>query len=667
MKSSALLSITQHYSALLVCCAIFVLSSVTAKEPLPIEAWINTDVLSASLSHDGTYLGVLRTDKERDGHHAIWVYSFDADDNLVLHRRINSKNMRIDRFTWLSDAHFIMGLRMQVRNRIDGFNQGVYKGRVQIVNVTEGEFDELRIENPGIVHLLPREPNKIIISENRARSSRQGRRLIGAGSIFSSYYGYDLLTKRKKLLLKGNVAMQFVRFDIDGLPELAIGFDQSTLEQVFKYQPYPDEPAWIEFRRSHIEDFEQFIPVGRDPSQPHHEYVIAHNGRDKRALWSYDKKNRKFSELVYGRKDVDVYGTLNHSNDLEHFGKVVAVVARKDRIDYEFFPEYATEGAIHAQFASLIDHAFTPRVISVSRDDQTMVIRNTGPKAARSFYVFRRGKFSYLGTTFPDVSSDDLSEVTYIEYPARDGLMIPGYITTPVHGEPPYPLIVMPHGGPFVSETIGFDPWAQLLANHGYMVLQPQYRGSHNYGLEFYQTAFMEGSEAGFAMQDDKDDGALYLIKKELVDPDRVAMFGWSYGGYAALTAAMRTPQIYQCTVAGAAVSDPIMQVNYYRDEMDGRGEIEQLNTWTGAFSPFREVAKVNVPLFIIHGDNDQRVPVDHSRKLIKKLKNLNIEHKYLEIEGIDHFSNTLHRSHLKKFYTALIDYLQEDCGPNGL
>ena len=146
-----------------------------------------------------------------------------------------------------------------------------------------------------------------------------------------------------------------------------------------------------------------------------------------------------------------------------------------------------------------------------------------------------------------------------------------------------------------------------------------------------------------------------------------MAMFGWSYGGYAALVASMRTPQIYQCAVAGAAVSDPIMQVNYYRYRIDGVGKTEQLNTWTGAFSPFREVANVNVPLFVIHGENDQRVPIDHSRKLIKKLEDLGVDHKYLEIKGIDHFSDTMKKSHLRLFYTELINYLKNDCGPDGL
>lgn len=649
--------------------ALCIATHAVAKEPLPVSSWLNTDIIGASLSHDGTYLGVLREDQEREGHRVIWVYTFAEDGSLVLERRVNSENMRIGGFNWLSDHHFIMGLRQQVRNRIDGFNQGVYSGKSQVVDLAKGEFIGLPIENPGIEHMLPNEPFKIIVSEDTA-GSRNGRRSVGGrGSLWHSYFEFDLNTMRKKLLLKAKFMLQDVRFNIDGKPELAAGFDLDKLETVFQYRPDPNDSQWVEFARTSIEDFEAFFPVGEDRTKPHHEYVIAHNGRDKRALWSYDKKNATYGELVHGRNDVDVWSTFNHTNQLAHYGEVTGVAYRKEGRTYEYFPEYELEGAIYHQFSNLVENSFATRVTSVSRDGQTMVVVNVGPKSAPSFYVYRHGNFKYLGTTLPEIVADDLSETTYIEYPARDGLTIPGHLTTPVHGEPPYPLVVMPHGGPFVSETISFDPWAQILANNGYMVLQPQYRGSQNFGLDFYTTAFMEKSEAGFAMQDDKDDGALYLVEQGLVDPERMAMFGWSYGGYAALTAAMRTPQIYECAVAGAAVSDPIMQVNYYRNRYrsDSAQKTEQLNTWTGAFSPFREVANINIPLFVIHGENDQRVPVDHSRKLIKKLEDLGVEHKYLEIKGIDHFSDTMNESHLQEFYTALLDYLANDCGPDGL
>src|SRR5690606_13334889 len=146
-----------------------------------------------------------------------------------------------------------------------------------------------------------------------------------------------------------------------------------------------------------------------------------------------------------------------------------------------------------------------------------------------TFYLLKDNRLETVGSKQPLLKSEHLADVRYISYEARDGLRIPAYITVP-HGEPPFPLVVMPHGGPFVPEVVGYDEWGQVLANNGYLVLQPQYRGSLNYGLQFYLSAFIEGGQGGYKMQDDKDDGALYLVEQGLADPDRMAMFGWSYG-----------------------------------------------------------------------------------------------------------------------------------------
>ena len=253
----------------------------------------------------------------------------------------------------------------------------------------------------------------------------------------------------------------------------------------------------------------------------------------------------------------------------------------------------------------------------------------------------------------------------FITYPARDKTPIPGYLTIP-NGTPPFPLIVLPHGGPFVRETIVFDEWAQLLANYGYLVLQPQYRGSRGYGQAFYQSAFINGGQGGYQMQDDKDDGVIYLVEEGLATADNVAMFGWSYGGYAALVAASRSPNAYQCVIAGAAVSDNEMQVNYYRYRLRGSSKIEQLSMWDDSISPLEEVDKVNVPILLIHGDVDQRVPVEHAEKYLKKLEAAGKPHTYVELKGADHFSNTLFYDHKLLLYKSMLDYLIDECGLEG-
>jgi dipeptidyl aminopeptidase/acylaminoacyl peptidase len=180
-------------------------------------------------------------------------------------------------------------------------------------------------------------------------------------------------------------------------------------------------------------------------------------------------------------------------------------------------------------------------------------------------------------------------------------------------------------------------------------------------------SAFKDGGQGGYKMQDDKDDGALYLVEQGLADKDRIALFGWSYGGYAALVAASRTPQIHQCVIAGAAVSDTLMQVGYYSDRMRGAQEIEQINMWRDSVNPIDEAENVNVPMLLIHGSVDQRVPPAHVRKYLDELDKYNKSYKYVELDGADHFSNTLFYHHQYDLYTSMIDFLKNDCGPGGL
>ena len=169
-------------------------------------------------------------------------------------------------------------------------------------------------------------------------------------------------------------------------------------------------------------------------------------------------------------------------------------------------------------------------------------------------------------------------------------------------------------------------------------------------------------------MQDDKDDGALFLVEEGLADPDRMMMFGWSYGGYAALVAAARDPQIYQCVIAGASVPDPNEQVNYSRNRMNAfvtRTSIEQIKMWDNSVSPIDEVENVNIPMLLIHGDVDQRTPPRAVRRYIKQLEKHDKEFDQVWLKGADHFYNTLFFDHKVKFYTAMIDYLKNDCFKN--
>ena len=626
-----------------------------ANAAIPVEVWAKEEILNVELSRNASYISIMRAGDSGDSGAVIEVYSVGDGgvDSLELVRRIDAEPMDITGMGWIGDKHFIMNLRQQVRHKIDGFNQGVYEFKYAIVNVDTGNMNSFEARDAALAHVLPKNPNKVIISY--AEQDRRGLQ----------YYEIDLEKDGKRLVIRGNLARRSVRFDGDGNPRFSSGFDSNSRESVSYYRA-PGKSGWEEIHRSHIDDFETFGVLGMDPDPQYagHAFVLAHNGQDKAAIWSFKLDTKEFVEPIYARKDRDVAGARYHSNGWVNPDLVVGFVTLRKTPEVFFLD--GKEEALYKQLQQLIPNAYSFAISSRSEEGDSLIIRNTGPREPTTYYWFHKGKFSVVGSRQPELPSKALADVELITYKARDGMEIPAYVTIP-QGKGPFPLVVLPHGGPYVREYISFHPWSQMLANHGYLVIQPQYRGSQGLGLSHYKAAFEEKSEAGYAMQDDLDDGAMALVEKGLADKDRIAMFGWSYGGYTSLVAAMRKPQIYQCTIAGAAVSDPIMQVNYYRDRMFGAQREEQLTTWAGAFSPVKELENINVPMLVIHGEHDQRVPVDHSRKLVNRVRENDNLFKYVEIEGIDHFSTTMWRRHREQLYSEMIAFLKNDCGPDGL
>jgi TonB family protein len=220
-----------------------------------------------------------------------------------------------------------------------------------------------------------------------------------------------------------------------------------------------------------------------------------------------------------------------------------------------------------------------------------------------------------------------MSEVKPVRYEARDGLSIPGYLTLPRGREAKgLPLIVMPHGGPFVRDRYAFDPMVQLLASRGYAVLQPNFRGSTGYGRDYVEKGY---GQMGLKMQDDLDDGVAWLAGDGTVDPKRVCILGSSYGGYAALWGAIRNPEIYRCAVSFAGVTDVAGILKYdskfllarryfkqHRKKIEGEQKRD-----LAAVSPLQQADRLKVPVLIAHGEQDSTVPADQSRKLVAVLK----------------------------------------------
>lgn len=647
------------FACIAVCGSLAVIGPVLANaEPYPLEYWALRAVMTnVEVSPDGIYLGLMKI-PNREGNAIIEVY--EAADLTKEPFRVNAEPMEIRSFDWVSDTNMVVSLREQVRDRIEGYNEGVYETRIASLDVEERDFHTFDERGVTVEHLLPKEPDKIIISFNEGGDDSSK---LAEPFRPRSYHKFDLKRQSKSLLIRGRILLGNIDFDGDGHPWLARGFDIAKRDRLW-YIRKPGESGWDEVYRLSEDNFDGFAIAGFDDNDRNTLIVGAQNGDDKIGAWEYYVDTKSFGALIYRRSDVDLDNVSYHSNYWTNPDTVTGVVYYTDKRHIEYFDEL--EAATYQQLEGLIPNAYNVTITSRSRDGKTLTFFNSGPRDPGTYYLVKDGRLKVIGSRQPLFKAEDLADVKYIKYKARDGKTIPGYLTMP-KGEPPFPTIILPHGGPYVSEAIAYDEWGQLLANRGYLVLQPQYRGSQGHGLEHWMSAFSGTSQAGRKMQDDKDDGALYLVEEGLADPERLAMFGWSYGGYAALIAASRTPQLYQCVIGGAAVSDPTMQVNYARDTLRGASVESWLDLWLNGVSPVEEAAKVNVPILLIHGDVDQRVPLDNAKVYRRALDKHKKDYKYVELEGADHFSSTLFYDHKLELYQSLIDYLKDDCGPGGL
>lgn len=283
----------------------------------------------------------------------------------------------------------------------------------------------------------------------------------------------------------------------------------------------------------------------------------------------------------------------------------------------------------------------TARIVTWNADRTKLLVEVGSPSQAGALYFFdtATGRMQHFAWQSDKLRARRLSPVSTIRYTARDGTPIEAILTLPrARAHQNLPLIVMPHGGPFARDAEGWDWWTQYLAELGYAVVQPNYRGSSGYGRDFARKG--EG-EWGLKMQDDLDDAITWAAKAGIADPKRVCMVGASYGGYAAMRAAQRGGGLYRCAVSYAGVSDLGALKKYDSQFLNGK----TIGNWLQkqapdlkSVSPRFAAASFSIPILLVHGKEDRRVPVRQSRFMAAALKDAGKPHDYVEQPLADHF-----------------------------
>jgi dienelactone hydrolase len=290
--------------------------------------------------------------------------------------------------------------------------------------------------------------------------------------------------------------------------------------------------------------------------------------------------------------------------------------------------------------------------ISWSDDRRQVIVHVQGAQYGNGFFLVdqKAHQAKWLADEYDGIGPEDIAPVSFIHYTAADGLSIPAYLTLPL-GRPAraLPLVVLVHGGPQSRDEPGFDWISQAFASRGYAVLQPEFRGSSGFGLEFLKAGY---GEWGKKMQTDVSDGVRTLVKQGVVDPTRVCIAGWSYGGYAALAGAVFDPGAYRCALDMAGPSDLRLMLDIAQDDWGAsdNSEVRYWDRFMGVkkpndrnlddISPARHADKAAIPILIVHGVDDTVVRYEQSRVMAEALKRAGKPYEFVTLKGEDHWGS---------------------------
>lgn len=389
-------------------------------------------------------------------------------------------------------------------------------------------------------------------------------------------------------------------------------------------------------------------------------YLIDSRGENTGRLYALDLATGQ-QTLVVADETYDVTGYLGHPET--RTPQMVGIL--KDRLEWVVLDDTIREDI--EVLTSMDQGDFS--IDSRDDSDNFWIVEFDASNAPLQYYLYDRSlrKATLLFSARPDLRNYPLAVTEPFSFTSRDGLTVHGYITFPANEEREnLPMVLNVHGGPWVRDTWGFHPEVQWLANRGYICMQVNYRGSTGYGKDFLNAA---KKEWGGKMHDDLVDAVGWAVDKGYADPERVAIYGGSYGGFAALVGATFTPDLFKCAVDIVGPSNLISFINtippYWRPQLEWMysyvGDPKTEEEFLKSRSPLFRVDNIKIPMLIAQGANDPRVKQSESEQIVAAMKEKGIPHQYLlfpdEGHGFAKPENKL------KFYSAAESFLAEHLG----
>ncbi|MCE5173038.1 prolyl oligopeptidase family serine peptidase [Paenibacillus profundus] len=586
----------------------------------------NPGSFAYQLSTDGNYISYAAPWENRAN---IFVQKMDGSSEPV--RVTSSKDRDIAGFLWKGDH--VLYLKDKGGDENYHLYSAAFNGNEE-KDLTP--FDKVRV---GLVSMLSGVKDEILITMNKDDAK-----------VFD-VYKLNVKTGATKLVAKNPGNIQAWIPDHEGKIRLAVASD--GIEGAVLY------------RNTEAEEFKPFITMGAgDTVNPlafskdnKTIYAVSNKGRDKAALVTYDLQGKE--NVMYSHPDVDLAGAMYDAKQ----DKLLMTAYMTDKVHVKFFDDKFE--ALYKKLQDKLNVSESEIGLNDYNQDMTkFIVSMSNDKTYGMYYYYdsTTDQLTPLANLSEWLKSDNMADMQPISYKSRDGLTIHGYLTLPKNKTPEQlPLIVNPHGGPWARDMWGFNPEVQLLANRGYAVLQVNFRSSTGYGKAFLDAG---NKQWGRKIQNDITDGVQWAIKQGIADPDRVGIYGASFGGYATLAGITFTPDMYAAAVDYVGVSNiftlldtlpPYWETN--RNMFYERvGHPEKDKELLKEVSPVFHADKIVTPLFVAQGANDPRVNKAESDQIVEALKKRGIDVEYMVKDNEGHgFNNEENRI---EFYNAMLKFL---------
>ncbi|MCE9680235.1 S9 family peptidase [Shewanella sp. AS1] len=553
---------------------------------------------NVKISPDGKHLAVLINSDGRK------ILAFLETDTFKLTFALNGdKRDQVADYYWVNDERVVVQVE-QVRGARE---QPLNYGEIYAVNydgsksrMIYGYRAKTPSGNGGFLLDILKDDDKNVLIRSQALSRKT--------DVLPEVVKLNVYSGRSRKIKRAPIAYSQFLVDHTGTPRFVAGTDDDFNTQLY-YAPEKGED-WQPFAEHFNGQFEPIAFTADNQSI----YALKSDDGGPKGLYYYELSTGK-ETLLYRSEIADPTLTIG-----SQLNEIYGLRIDEDYPNYLYLKPDSSEAKLHKSLVQAFN-GDNVLISSITDDGTQAIVHVSSDKNPGTFYLFnpKTMQARHLMSAQEWIKPTEMATTTPFRLKTPDGLTLNGQMTLPKGQDKNLPTVILPHGGPHIRDYWGFDPQVQLLANKGYAVVQVNFRGSTGYGKNFEKAGH---GNWGTKIQDDIMLATQYAIQQGVSDKKRICIFGASFGGYSALQSAIRFPETYQCAIGYAGVYDLEMLYN--------EGDVQN-NTWADAYldttlgsdktqqreqSPVNHVNQLKAPVLIIHGEDDERAPIEHAQAL---------------------------------------------------